>query len=85
MVGIDARDGHVAVEGWAETSKVKALDLARRVRGLRASPAIIYTDIDRDGAMMGVNVEATTALAWALTDAGDRLGRRLRRSPTSRR
>ena len=58
VVGIDARDGLVAVEGWAETSTVKALDLARRFEDAGVA-AIIYTDIDRDGALTGVNVEAT--------------------------
>lgn len=65
-VGIDARDGLVAVEGWARTSKVKALDLALRFEDSGVA-AIIYTDISRDGAMRGVNVDATTDLAWALT------------------
>ncbi len=66
VVGIDARDGYVAVAGWAKTSKVKALDLALRFEDSGVA-AIVYTDISRDGAMMGVNVEATTDLAWALT------------------
>jgi phosphoribosylformimino-5-aminoimidazole carboxamide ribotide isomerase len=65
-VGIDARDGFVAVEGWAKTSTVKALDLALRFEDAGVS-AIIYTDINRDGAMGGVNVEATADLAFALT------------------
>lgn len=65
-VGIDARDGYVAVAGWARTSQVKALDLALRFEDSGVS-AIIYTDITRDGAMMGLNIEATTDLAWALT------------------
>ncbi len=64
-VGIDARGGKVAVEGWAKTSEMTALDLARRVED--AGPAaIIFTDIDRDGALAGVNVAATAALARAL-------------------
>jgi phosphoribosylformimino-5-aminoimidazole carboxamide ribotide isomerase len=65
-VGIDARDGFVAVEGWATTSEVKALDLALRFEDAGVA-AIIYTDINRDGAMGGVNVEATADLAFALT------------------
>ena len=64
-VGIDARDGRVAVEGWAETSDVAALDLALRFEDAGAA-AIIYTDIDRDGALQGLNVDATAALSEAL-------------------
>jgi phosphoribosylformimino-5-aminoimidazole carboxamide ribotide isomerase len=64
-VGIDARGGKVAVEGWARTSEMTALDLARRVEDAGAS-AIIFTDIDRDGALAGVNVAATALLARAL-------------------
>jgi phosphoribosylformimino-5-aminoimidazole carboxamide ribotide isomerase len=64
-VGIDARDGKVAVEGWAKTSAMMALDLARRVEDAGAA-AIIFTDIDRDGALAGVNVAATASLARAL-------------------
>lgn len=65
-VGIDAREGFVAVEGWAETSTVKALDLALRFEDAGVA-AIVYTDINRDGAMGGVNVEATSDLALHLT------------------
>ena len=65
-VGIDARDGRVAVEGWAKTSDVRALDLALKFEDAGVA-AIIYTDINRDGAMSGVNVEATVDLAFALT------------------
>jgi phosphoribosylformimino-5-aminoimidazole carboxamide ribotide isomerase len=65
-VGIDARKGMVAVEGWAETTDVTALDLARRFEDAGVA-AIIYTDIDRDGAMGGPNVEATAALARAVS------------------
>lgn len=65
-VGIDARDGMVAVEGWAETTELSALDLARRFEDAGVA-AIIYTDIDRDGAMQGPNVEATAALARAVS------------------
>ncbi|MBU6508219.1 MAG: 1-(5-phosphoribosyl)-5-[(5-phosphoribosylamino)methylideneamino]imidazole-4-carboxamide isomerase [Alphaproteobacteria bacterium] len=64
-LGIDARGGKVAVEGWAETSAVAALDLARHFEDAGAA-AIIYTDIDRDGALQGVNVDATATLARAL-------------------
>ena len=64
-VGIDARDGMVAVEGWAETTDVTATDLARRFEDAGVA-AIIYTDIDRDGAMQGPNVAATAALAQAV-------------------
>ncbi|MEM9043570.1 MAG: 1-(5-phosphoribosyl)-5-[(5-phosphoribosylamino)methylideneamino]imidazole-4-carboxamide isomerase [Pseudomonadota bacterium] len=61
-VGIDARDGRVAVEGWAETTDIRAVDLAQRFEDAGVA-AIIYTDIERDGAMRGPNVEATAALA----------------------
>lgn len=65
-VGIDARDGMVAVEGWAETSSMTALDLALAFEDAGAA-AIIHTDIDRDGAMQGPNLDATAALAERLT------------------
>lgn len=65
-VGIDARDGKVAVEGWAETTEIEVLDLARKFED-EGVAAIIYTDIDRDGALQGVNVTATKALADALS------------------
>ncbi len=65
-VGIDARGGRVAVEGWAETTETDALDLARRFEDAGVA-AIIYTDIDRDGALEGPNVEATAALARAVS------------------
>ncbi len=65
-VGIDARDGMVAVEGWAETTDTTALDLARKFEDAGVA-AIIYTDIDRDGAMQGPNVAATAALANAVS------------------
>ncbi|KAA5603873.1 1-(5-phosphoribosyl)-5-[(5-phosphoribosylamino)methylideneamino]imidazole-4-carboxamide isomerase [Roseospira marina] len=65
-VGIDARDGMVAVEGWAETSRVTALDLALRFEDAGVD-AIIHTDIDRDGVLKGPNLEATAALAESLT------------------
>ncbi|MBF0334840.1 MAG: 1-(5-phosphoribosyl)-5-[(5-phosphoribosylamino)methylideneamino]imidazole-4-carboxamide isomerase [Alphaproteobacteria bacterium] len=65
-VGIDARDGRVAVEGWAQTSEIQAVDLALKFEDAGVA-AIIYTDIERDGAMGGPNVEATAALARRLT------------------
>ena len=61
-VGIDARDGIVATEGWAENSGIDALDLALRFEDAGAA-AIIYTDIGRDGMLTGLNIEATIALA----------------------
>jgi len=64
-LGIDARDGRVAVKGWLETSEVTAVDLARRFAGLGAA-CIIYTDIERDGTQQGVNIAATRALAEAV-------------------
>ena len=64
-LGIDARDGMVATEGWAETSDVSATDLARRFEDSGAA-AVIYTDIARDGMLTGVNVAATAALARAV-------------------
>jgi len=63
-LGIDARGGRVAVEGWAEVSEIEALDLARRYEDAGAA-AIVYTDIMRDGVLQGVNVEATADLARA--------------------
>lgn len=63
-VGIDARGGKVATEGWVKTSETTAEDLARAFADAGVA-AIIYTDIDRDGALMGVNVAATAALARA--------------------
>ena len=65
-IAIDARDGFVAISGWAENTRVKALDLALRFEDAGAA-AIIYTDISRDGAMQGMNVEGTSDLAYALT------------------
>src|SRR5690606_21613603 len=64
-VGIDARGGRVAVEGWAETSDLTVVELARRFEGAGVS-AIIYTDIDRDGVLTGINWESTIALANAV-------------------
>ncbi|MBW4983053.1 1-(5-phosphoribosyl)-5-[(5-phosphoribosylamino)methylideneamino]imidazole-4-carboxamide isomerase [Mameliella sp. CS4] len=65
-VGIDAKDGRVATKGWAEVTQVDAVDLARSYEDAGVA-AIIYTDINRDGAMQGPNVEATAALANAVT------------------
>jgi phosphoribosylformimino-5-aminoimidazole carboxamide ribotide isomerase len=65
-VGIDARGGKVAVEGWAETSELAAVDLARRFEDAGVA-AIIYTDIDRDGVLKGLNLPATLALADAVS------------------
>ena len=65
-VGIDAKDGMVAVEGWTELAEITALDLAKRFEDSGAA-AIIYTDIARDGAMKGPNVEATVELAKAVS------------------
>jgi phosphoribosylformimino-5-aminoimidazole carboxamide ribotide isomerase len=61
-VGIDARGGKVAVEGWAETSHMTAVELAKQFENVGVS-AIIYTDIDRDGVLKGLNLEATAELA----------------------
>jgi phosphoribosylformimino-5-aminoimidazole carboxamide ribotide isomerase len=65
-VGIDARKGRVATRGWAEETDVMATDLARSFEDAGVA-ALIYTDIDRDGAMGGPNIEATEALARAVT------------------
>jgi phosphoribosylformimino-5-aminoimidazole carboxamide ribotide isomerase len=64
-VGIDARDGFVAVEGWAERSELSAVELGRRFEDAGVA-AIIYTDIARDGVLAGLNIEATLALAEAV-------------------
>jgi phosphoribosylformimino-5-aminoimidazole carboxamide ribotide isomerase len=65
-VGIDARDGRVAVEGWARLSEMSADDLGRRFEDAGVA-AIVYTDISRDGVLKGLNIEATLALAHALS------------------
>ncbi len=65
VLGIDAKGGQVAVEGWAEVSEITALDLAQRFQDAGAA-AIVYTDIDRDGALQGANLAATRALAEAI-------------------
>lgn len=64
LVGIDARAGRVATEGWVEASEIDAFDLARRMADAGVA-AIIHTDIERDGALGGVNVAASAALARA--------------------
>jgi phosphoribosylformimino-5-aminoimidazole carboxamide ribotide isomerase len=65
-VGLDARDGKVAVEGWAKTSELTALDIAKRFEDVGVA-AIIYTDIARDGMLRGLNLDATIALADAVS------------------
>ncbi|MEY3018623.1 MAG: 1-(5-phosphoribosyl)-5-[(5-phosphoribosylamino)methylideneamino]imidazole-4-carboxamide isomerase [Pseudomonadota bacterium] len=64
IVGLDAKDGLVATDGWAEVSEVRAVDLARRFEA-DGVESIVYTDIARDGMMQGVNVEATLEMAKA--------------------
>lgn len=66
VVGIDARGGRVAVEGWAEASELTTVDLARRFEDAGVA-AIVYTDIDRDGVLKGINFEGTLALAAAVS------------------
>jgi phosphoribosylformimino-5-aminoimidazole carboxamide ribotide isomerase len=61
-VGLDARDGKVAVQGWAEMSELTTLDIARRFEDVGVA-AIIYTDVSRDGMLTGLNLDATIALA----------------------
>ena len=63
-VGIDAKGGKVAVQGWAETSTLTAIELARRFEDAGVA-AIIYTDIDRDGILAGLNLAGTAELARA--------------------
>jgi phosphoribosylformimino-5-aminoimidazole carboxamide ribotide isomerase len=65
-VGLDAREGKVAVEGWAETSQVTVLDIARRFEDAGVA-AIIFTDIARDGLLKGLNLDATVALAESIS------------------
>ena len=65
-VGLDARDGKVATQGWAESSELTALELARRFEDAGVA-AIIYTDIARDGLLKGLNLDATIALAEAIS------------------
>lgn len=66
VVGIDAKNGMVAVQGWAEVTGVTAVDLAQKFEGYGVA-AIIYTDIARDGMLQGPNLEATRALAEAIS------------------
>jgi phosphoribosylformimino-5-aminoimidazole carboxamide ribotide isomerase len=66
VVGIDAKGGMVAVQGWAEVTDVTAVDLARKFEGFGVS-AIVYTDISRDGMMQGPNIDATRILAEAIS------------------
>ena len=65
IVGLDAKDGWVATDGWAEVSDINVIDLARQFEGDGVS-SIVYTDIARDGMMQGVNVEATLRLAQSV-------------------
>ena len=65
-VGLDARDGKVAVEGWAEASELSALDIAKRFEDVGVA-ALVYTDIARDGMLEGLNIDATIALADAVS------------------
>jgi phosphoribosylformimino-5-aminoimidazole carboxamide ribotide isomerase len=66
VVGIDAKNGMVAVQGWAEVTDIRAVEMARRFEGYGVS-AIIYTDISRDGMLSGPNIDATRELAEAIT------------------
>ena len=65
-VGLDARDSKVAVQGWAETSELSALEIARRFEDAGVA-AIVYTDVARDGMLQGLNLDATIALAEAIS------------------
>src|SRR5437660_11625598 len=65
-VGLDARDGKVAVEGWAETSQVTALEIAQRFEDAGVA-AIIFTDIVRDGLLKGINLDEIIALAYLIS------------------
>ncbi len=65
-VGVDARHGHVAVEGWAKVSQISAKEIGQRFEDAGVA-AIIYTDIARDGVLSGLNIEATMALAEAIS------------------
>jgi phosphoribosylformimino-5-aminoimidazole carboxamide ribotide isomerase len=66
MVGLDAKDGKVATDGWSKLTKHEVIDLAKRFQDYGVE-AVIYTDIGRDGMMTGVNIEATVRLAQALS------------------
>lgn len=65
-VGIDAKNGRVAVEGWGETSNLEAVELAKKFEGAGVA-AVVFTDIDRDGVLSGINWEATIRLAAAVS------------------
>ncbi|MGB6541901.1 MAG: HisA/HisF-related TIM barrel protein, partial [Xanthobacteraceae bacterium] len=65
-VGLDARDGRVAIQGWAQMSELSALDIAKRFEDAGVA-AVIYTDIARDGMLKGLNLDATIALADAVS------------------
>ena len=75
VLGIDARDGRVATDGWLQTSDVGAIDLARQFAD-EPLAAIIYTDIATDGMLRGPNVTAMAEMQEAVAPARDRLGRR---------
>jgi phosphoribosylformimino-5-aminoimidazole carboxamide ribotide isomerase len=66
MVGLDAREGKVATDGWSKLTGHDVVDLARRFQDYGVE-AVVYTDIGRDGMLTGVNIEATVRLAQALT------------------
>jgi len=66
IVGLDAKDGMVAIDGWAKVTAHNVIDLAKRFEDYGVN-SVIYTDIGRDGMMNGVNIEATVKLAQALT------------------
>lgn len=68
VVGLDARDGYVAITGWLETSQVKAVDLAAELSALGVQ-RFVYTDIARDGALTGPNLKALTEMQQAVTSA----------------
>jgi phosphoribosylformimino-5-aminoimidazole carboxamide ribotide isomerase len=65
-IGLDARDGQIAVEGWSKTAALSALDLARRFEDAGVA-AIVYTDVNRDGMLGGLNLDATIALAESIS------------------
>ena len=85
-VGIDAKGGKVAVEGWAEASELSAIELAQRFEDAGVA-AIIYTDIDRDGILKGLNLPATVDLARAtaipVIASGGLAGHRRRGGPVA--
>ena len=73
-VGLDARDGKVAVEGWAATSELSVLDIARRFEDAGVA-AIIFTDVTRDGMLEGLNLDADDRARRTDLNSGDRFGR----------